>query len=100
MKRMVKRIVAGGLATLAYLVIMPVLVLAQTQEGSSLGKPEGPAVGGTGGVLGSGGEAGAGTAFTGAELTGLMLLAVVLAGAGIAALVMARRRSVGSRVQA
>lgn len=97
---MVKRIVAGSLAALACLAIMPVLALAQTQEGSSLGEPEGPAVGGTGGVLGSGGEAGAGIAFTGAELAGLVLLAVVLAGAGITALVMARRRSAGSRAEA
>lgn len=90
---MVKRMVAGGVAALAYLIIMPGLVLAQTQEGSSLDQPEGPAVAGTGGVL----ETGGGTAFTGAELAGLVLLAIVLAGAGIVALVTARRRSVASR---
>jgi hypothetical protein len=94
---MVKRIVAGGLAALAYSVFMPVLALAQ-EGGSSLGEPEGPTVGGTGGILGRGGEAG--TAFTGAELAGLVLLAVVLAGAGIAALRMARRRSAASRAEA
>jgi hypothetical protein len=91
-----KRIVAAGLAALAYSLLMPVLALAQ-EGGSGLGPPEGPEVGGVGGALGGGGDVG--TAFTGAEIAGLVALAIVLAVAGIAALVMARRRS-AARIEA
>jgi hypothetical protein len=85
-----KRIVAAGVAALVYSVVMPLVALAQ--EGSGLDTPEGPQVSGGGGSLGGGG--GAGTAFTGAEIAGLVILAVVIAAAGITALVVARRRSI------
>lgn len=91
-----KRVGAAGLVALMYSVLMPVLAFAKG-GGSSLGEPDGPAVLGTGGTLGAGGG---GTAFTGAEIAGLVFLAVVLAVAGIAALVMARRRSVIARAEA
>ncbi len=88
-----KRIVAVGIAALVYSVLMPLMALAQ--DGSGLDQPGGPQVSGAGGGLGgAGGAGGIGeTAFTGAEIAGLVTLAVVLAGAGIAALLTARRRS-------
>ncbi len=91
-----KRIIAAGFAALVYSVLMPVVALAQ----SALGQPEGPAVAGSGGSLGGGGGGAEGVAFTGAEVTGLVLLAIALAGAGITALVLARRRTISARVEA
>lgn len=90
-----KRIFVTGLAALAYSVLMPLVAIAQ--EGSGLGEQGGAEVSGSGGSLGGGG--GAGTAFTGAEIAGLVTLAVVLVAAGITALVVARRRST-ARIEA
>lgn len=87
-----KRIIGTGIAALVYSVILPLVALAQ--EGSDLGGPEGPTVGGTGGTVGGGGSA-----FTGAEVAGLVLLAVGLLVAGAVLLVFTRRRS-ASRVEA
>jgi hypothetical protein len=89
-----KRIVAAGLAALVYSVLMPLVALAQEGQGSGFGPPEGPTVSGSGGGVAGGAGAGAGgTAFTGAEVAGLVVLATVLAGVGIVALVASRRRA-------
>lgn len=91
-----KRIVAAGLAGLVYSVLMPLVALAQVSDNPA---PQGPTVSGSGGSLGGGAGAGAGTAFTGVEIAGLVLFAVVLVGAGVTALVLARRRT-SARAQA
>jgi hypothetical protein len=93
MKRTIGVIVAAIVGT----VVVPAVALAQ--EGSSLGKPHGPAVLGTGGSLGDIGGTGGGTAFTGAEIAGLVLFAFVLVVIGTSALLMAHRRSVAGRVE-
>ncbi len=87
-----KRIIGTGIAAIVYSVILPLAALAQ--EGSDLGDPDGPTVGGTGGSLGGGGSA-----FTGAEIAGLVLLAVGLFVAGAALVLFTRRRS-ASRIEA
>jgi LPXTG-motif cell wall-anchored protein len=89
-----KRIIGTGIAAIVYSVILPLAALAQ--EGSDLGGPEGPTVGGTGGSVGG---AGGGSAFTGAEIGGLVLFAVGLLVAGTALVVFTRRRS-ASRIEA
>jgi LPXTG-motif cell wall-anchored protein len=92
-----KRIIGAGIAAIVYVVVLPLAALAQ--EGSSLGGPEGPLVGGTGGSIGGTGGTG-GTAFTGAEIAGLVLLAVGLLVVGIALVVFSRRRTSVSRIEA
>jgi LPXTG-motif cell wall-anchored protein len=89
-----KRIIGASIAAIVYVVVLPLAALAQ--EGSSLGGPEGPLVGGTGGSIGGAG----GTAFTGAEIAGLALLAVGLLVVGIALVVFSRRRTSASRIEA
>jgi hypothetical protein len=93
MKRTIGVIVAAIVGT----VVVPVVALAQ--EGSSLGKPKGPAVLGTSGSLGDIGGTGGGTAFTGAEIAGLVLFALVLVAIGTSAVLMARRRSVAGSLE-
>lgn len=91
-----KRIIGAGIAAIVYSVVLPLAALAQ--EGSGLGEPEGPIVGGTGGSIGG---AGAGdTAFTGAEIAGLGLLALVLLAVGFAILAFSRRRPATDRIEA
>jgi hypothetical protein len=89
-----KRIIGAGIAAISYLVVLPLAALAQEGSGSGLGGPEGPVVGGIGGSIGgTGGAAGAGgTAFTGAEIAGLVLFAVALLAVGIAIVALSRRR--------
>jgi hypothetical protein len=87
----VKRIFAAAIGLLVPLLLAPGLALAQ--DGSGLGPPEGPEVGGVGGSLGgSVGGVGGGTAFTGAEIAGLVAFAVALLVIGVVALTLARRR--------
>jgi hypothetical protein len=87
----VKRIFAAAIGLLVPLLVAPGLALAQ--DGSGLGPPEGPEVGGVGGSLGgSVGGVGGGTAFTGAEIAGLVAFAVALLVIGVVALTLARRR--------
>jgi hypothetical protein len=91
----IKRTIAVIVAAIVGTVVVPAVALAQ--DGSSLGKPHGPAVLGTGGSLGGTGGIGGGTAFTGAEIAGLVLFALVLVAIGTSAVLMARRRSVAGR---
>jgi hypothetical protein len=75
----------------AALVVVPVLlapIAALAQEGSGLGPPRGPSVGGIGGSAGPGG----GAAFTGGEVIQLVAFAVALVIVGVAALTLTRRR--------
>jgi hypothetical protein len=67
---------------------------ALAQDGSELGPPEGPQVGGIGGSVGGVGGAGEGSAFTGAEVAGLIVLACVLVVVGATVLLLGRRRAV------
>ena len=92
-----KRIIGAGIAAIVYVVVLPLAALAQ--EGSSLGGPEGPTVGGIGGTLGGTGGGAGGTAFTGAEIAGLVLLAIGLLAVGITVVVLSRRRP-ASRIEA
>jgi hypothetical protein len=91
-----RRIIGVGIGAFVYSVVLPLTAFAQ--EGSSLGQPGGPTVAGTGGSVGSVGGGG-GTAFTGAEIAGLVVLAIVLATVGVAAVLAARRRSATARVE-
>jgi hypothetical protein len=84
-----KRIMGAGIAAIVYSVVLPFAALAQ--DGSTLGEPEGPSVAGTGGSIGGAGGA-EGTAFTGAEIAGLVLLALVLLAVGFAIVAFSRRR--------
>jgi LPXTG-motif cell wall-anchored protein len=88
-----KRFIEASIAAVVYSVVLPLAALAQ--EGSDLGGPEGPTVGGTGGSVGGGGSA-----FTGAEIAGLVLLAVGLLVAGAAIVVFTRRRPASRRIEA
>ena len=88
-----KRIIRAGIAAIVYVVVLPLVALAQ--EGSDLGPPGGPTVGGTGGTIGGTG----GSAFTGAEIAGLLFLAVGLLVVGVAIVVFSRRRT-ASRIEA
>jgi hypothetical protein len=92
-----KRIIWTGMAAIVYSIVLPVAALAQ--EGSSLGNPGGPSIGGTGGTIGGTGGAG-GTAFTGAEIAGLLFLAFGLLAVGVTIVVFSRRRMVTSRIEA
>jgi hypothetical protein len=95
-----KRTIAVIVAAIVGTVVVPAMALAQ--DGSALGKPHGPAVLGTGGSLGDiggTGGIGGGTAFTGAEIAGLVLFALVLVAIGTSAVLMARRRSVAGRLE-
>jgi LPXTG-motif cell wall-anchored protein len=77
----------------AWIVLVPAIALAQ--EGSDLGEPEGAQVAGTGGSIGGlGGD----TAFTGAEITGLIGVIVGLLILGVAVLLFTRRRRAASTV--
>ncbi len=89
-----KRIIGTGIAAIVYTVVLPLAALAQ--DGSDLGPPNGPSVGGTGGSLGG---AGGGSAFTGAEIAGLVFLAIGLLAVGITSVVLSRRRT-ASRIEA
>jgi hypothetical protein len=93
-----KRIIGAGIAAIVYSVVLPLAALAQ--EGSGLGEPEGPIVGGTGGSIGGAGAGAGDTAFTGAEIAGLGLLALVLLAIGFAILAFSRRRPATDRVEA
>jgi hypothetical protein len=88
-----KRSIGASIAAVVYSVVLPLAALAQ--EGSDLGGPEGPTVGGTGGSVGGTG----GSAFTGAEIAGLVALAVGLLVVGLAIVVFSRRRP-ASRIEA
>lgn len=92
-----KRIIRAGIAAIVYMVVLPLAALAQ--EGSDLAPPNGPAVGGIGGSIGGTGGTG-GTAFTGAEIAGLVLFAVTLLAVGITLVMLSRRRTVTSRIEA
>jgi hypothetical protein len=91
-----KRIIGAGIAAIVYVVVLPLAAFAQE---SSLGGPEGPTVGGTGGTVGGTIGGTGGTAFTGAEIAGLVLLAIGLLAVGITVVVSSRRRS-ASRIEA
>lgn len=85
-----KKIVLGGIATGAMWLLMAATALAQ--DGSDLGPPGGEGVGGVGGSVGSGG----GTAFTGGEIAGLIIAALVLVAVGTTLVLVARRRTAAS----
>lgn len=88
-----RRIIVAALAGLMSLLLSGI-ALAQT--GSDFGPPEGPQVGGTSGSIG-GAE---GSAFTGSEVAGLIVAALLLVALGATALVLARRRTSTSRAGA
>ena len=88
-----KRIFAAAIGLLVPLLMAPGSALAR--DGSGLGPPEGPEVGGVGGSVGGvGGSVGGvgGSAFTGAEIAGLLAFAVALLVIGVVALALTRRR--------
>ena len=86
-----KRIFAAAVGLLVPLLVAPGLALAQ--DGSGLGPPDGPEVAGVGGSLGgSVGGVGGGTAFTGAEIAGLLTFAIALFVIGVVTLALVRRR--------
>jgi len=89
-----KRIVLGGIATGVMWLMMAATALAQ--EGSDLGPPGGEGVAGSGGSVGSGD----GTAFTGGEIAGLIMTALVLVAVGTALILVARRRTSASHIGA
>ncbi len=92
-----KRIIRVSVAAVAYTVATAMVALAQ-EGGSSLEHPQGPAVAGTSGTnLGGTTQ---GIAFTGAEIVGLVLVGLLLVVAGIAAVLVVRRRSASVRVEA
>ena len=80
-----KRIVAAGVA---FLVPFVLAGTALAQDGSGLGPPEGPQISGTGGSIGGAG----GSAFTGAEIAGLLFAAVALVVIGLTLVALTRRR--------
>jgi hypothetical protein len=92
----VKRIFAAAVGILVPLLVAPGLALAQ--DGSGLGPPEGPEIGGVGGSVGGiggvGGSVGGvgGSAFTGAEIAGLVAFAIALVVIGVVLLALTRRR--------
>jgi hypothetical protein len=86
-----RRIVVAALGV-AWAVLIPAVALAQ--EGSDLGAPNGPEIAGTGGSIG--GLSG-GSAFTGTEVAGLIVLVVSLMVVGVIALVLTRRRAASAR---
>lgn len=90
-----RRIIGTGIAAVVYSVVLPFAALAQ-EGGSTLGEPEGPTVAGTGGSIGGAGD----TAFTGAEIGGLVLLALVLVAVGLAILALSRRRPAPDSIEA
>jgi hypothetical protein len=80
-----KKLIGSTIAGASWLLLSGV---ALAQDGSDLNPPSGPQVGGTGGSVGGAG----GSAFTGAEVFGLVLAAAVLLAIGATALMLARRR--------
>jgi hypothetical protein len=90
-----RRIIGTSIAAIVYSVVLPFAALAQ-EGGSTLGEPDGPTVAGTGGSISGAGD----TAFTGAEIGGLVLLALVLVAVGFAILALARRRPAADSVDA
>lgn len=93
-----KRIIGVGIAAIVHSAVLPLTALAQ-DGGSSLGEPEGPSVAGVGGSIGGTGGTG-GIAFTGAEIAGLVALAVGLLVIGIVIVLLSRRRTGTTRVSA
>ena len=83
-----KRIVAAGIGFLAPFVLAGA---AFAQDGPGLGAPQGPQISGAGGSIGGTGGV-SGSAFTGAEVAGLMLAAVALVAIGLTLVMMTRRR--------
>ena len=63
---------------------------ALAQEGSDLGAPNGPKILGGGGSAGAAGGIGAESAFTGAQVLGLFVLACVLFAVGCAVVILVR----------
>jgi hypothetical protein len=92
---MKKRLFAVLASVVAIVFALPSMALAQDGSGSGLGPPEGPEVAGTGGSIGGAGGVG-GSAFTGADITGLVALAVLLVLVGVGVLFLARRRGRGA----
>jgi hypothetical protein len=78
-----KKLIGSTIAGASWLLLSGV---ALAQEGSDLNPPGGPQVGGVGGSVGGG------SAFTGGEVIGLIVMAVALVAIGTVALVFARRR--------
>ena len=91
---MKKRLLAVLASAVPIILALPSMALAQ--DGSGLGPPQGPEVAGTGGSIGGAGGVG-GSAFTGADITTLLALAVLLVAVGVGAVFLARRR--GSAIE-
>lgn len=91
-----KRIIGAALAAITYSVIVP--LAAWAQDGSGLGPPGGGGVSGGGGSIGGGGvSGGGGVAFTGAEIAGLVVFALVLLVVGTTLVRATRKRLVTAR---
>jgi hypothetical protein len=87
-----KKLIGSAMAGASWLLLSGA---ALAQEGSELPPPGGPQVGGIGGSIGEAGGVG-GSAFTGGEVAGLILAAVLLLAIGATTLVLARRRRAAS----
>jgi hypothetical protein len=85
-----RKLIGSAMAGAAWLLLSGV---AFAQDGSDLNPPGGPQVGGIGGSVGGGAE---GSAFTGSEVVGLIVAAMVLLAVGATTLVLARRRRAGA----
>jgi hypothetical protein len=83
-----KRAIGILIAAMTTMLVTPLLALAQ---GSGLEEPSGEGVAGSGGSLPGGAG---GTAFTGGEVVGLVVLAVALAVIGTTLILKVRRRSI------
>lgn len=92
-----KRIIGTVIAAVTYSVIVP--LAAWAQDGSGLGPPGGGGVSGGGGSIGGGPgvSGGGGVAFTGAEIAGLVAVALVLLVVGTTLVRATRKRLVAAR---
>jgi len=94
-----KRIIGAAVAAITYSIIVP--LAAWAQDGSGLGPPGGEVSGGGGSIGGGPGVSGSGgVAFTGAEIAGLMAVALVLVVVGITLVRATRKRLVTARTEA
>ena len=95
-----KRIIGAALAAITYSVVVP--LAAWAQDGSGLGPPGGEVSGGGGSIGGGPGVSGGagGIAFTGAEIAGVVAVALVLLLVGITLVRATRKRLVATRTEA
>ena len=95
-----KKLIGTAIGAAVYTVVLPLAALAQ--DGSGLGPPGGSVSAGGGSNAGGvpGVSGGGGVAFTGAEIAGLVAVALALLVVGITLVRATRRRSQVAREQA